>query len=144
MDQRQAENYLRRFLDERFCKYRNGATKVLGRMFSDIKGPVISFHIRPIEWTDQDVDQYRREAPGKDTIPGVLELHESIFIEANTPLPQLESGPEDRGIYSEIHCTWNALDREMADIFANLVSAHLQNSDRARIVFTPISSKNPG
>ena len=131
------EDRIRRFLRRNECKSEHGTWTVFSDLFFEEDEDELSFHLRPGEWTDETVSQYRLDYSQPHTIPGVVQLGIAVFQQASMPLPTLQEDDSDLPQYRHLHCSWPCpSSRERADQFADLATTALAGDGKvARVVF---------
>ncbi|MCO5297781.1 MAG: hypothetical protein M9921_13080 [Fimbriimonadaceae bacterium] len=144
----EADESLRRFMSRRQCASSNEGEvwTVFGHLFFDDKESYLSFHMKPQDWDDADILTYRMAYPSiYEKVPGVLQMHRSLFIRASMSVPCLSDDPDDVPDYRPLHCDWPCPGSiEDADTLADIVTTALAVSQQARVVCKVEKLKNLG
>ncbi len=142
----EADESLRRFMSGNQCKCSEdgGVWTVFATLFFDSRHPDLSFHLKPPEWTDQDILKYRMAYPSiYEKVPGVLQMRRILFARASMPVPCLCDDAEDAPQYREFHCTWRCPEKlDDADKLADIVTTALAAQLEARVVCKVEKMKN--
>ena len=142
----EADESLRRFMSGNQCNCSEvgGVWTVFARLFYEPPHADISFHLKPPEWTDQDILKYRMAYPSiYEKVPGVLQMRRILFARASMPVPWLCDDADDAAEYRALHCTWPCPEKlDDADRLADIVTTALAAQLEARVVCKVEKLKN--
>lgn len=130
----EANESLRRFLRSSECQVKGDVCTVFAGLFLDKSGQELSFHMRPSDWTDEDVIAYCRAYQTAYTIPGAIQISKATFLRASLSVPFLQDDPDDHADYRRFHCSWSCPDMKQADAFADIVTKCIAGKSGARMV----------